>query len=330
MDNKCFQDFKPFFLFTNGHSQTIAGSLFSFEMPLRSKTHYVLLPDQDIITMEEVTPMTWQEKDPTVVLLHGLCGSHNSNYLKRLTKKFKKKGYKVVRINLRGCGSGKGLARYAYHSGSSGDVNIALKELKKQYPYSPFTLIGFSLGGNIALKLAGELGEAISSLLVQVIAISPPADLKECVRLIHHPDNQIYERYFIKLMRSDIHYRHQKFNLPKISLPSNMSIYEFDEYYMAPQNGFKSALDYYEACSSKYLINNITIPCQILFAKDDPIINPNIIDDIDIPKCVSIHKTEYGGHLGFVSNPFKKPGFRWMDHVLMHWVETCHKKDLKA
>ncbi len=326
MDKKLLEDFKPFFLFMSGHSQTIFGSLLSFELPLRSKTQYVSLPDKDIITMEVVTPKGWVESDPTLVLVHGLCGSHNSNYLKRLTKKFRKKGYKVVRVNLRGCGSGKGLAKFLYHSGSSEDVIWALKELKKLYPKSPFTLIGFSLGGNIVLKLAGELGDAVSELLVQVIAVSPPADLKECVRLIHHPDNQFYEKYFIKLMRNDIHYRHQKFQLPEVSIPVNMSIFEFDEYYMAPQIGYKSAMDYYEACSSKFLIENIRAPCQILFAEDDPIINPDVIDETKLPPCVSVMKTKHGGHLGFISNPFRKPGFRWLDHFLLKWVNEFNEK----
>lgn len=326
MDKKLIEEFKPFFLFMSGHSQTIFGSLLSFQWPLRSETDYISLPDHDIITMETVTPGRWIEKDPTLVLLHGLCGSHNSNYLKRLTKKFIKKGYKVIRINLRGCGSGKGLARFAYHSGSSEDVNWALKNIKKRFPNSPLTLIGFSLGGNIVLKLAGELGDAIKELLVQVIAVSPPADLKECVRLIHHPDNQFYEKYFIKLLRQDTHYRHQKFKLPKVHLPTNMTIFEFDEYYMAPQIGFKSALDYYEACSSKYVIQNIKIPCQILFAKDDPIINHDVIDESCLPSWVSVVKTEHGGHLGFIANPLKQPGFRWMDHILMKWVDHFNKK----
>jgi uncharacterized protein len=320
------EDFKPLYLFSGCHSQTILGSLTSFAVAPESVRDYVLLPDHDCLTMEVCTPPHWREDDPTVVLLHGLCGSHKSNYLQRLVNKFYKKGIRTIRLNLRGCGSGRGLARFLYHFGSSDDVVIALKAMKNKSPDSPITLIGFSLGGNIALKLAGELGEAAKDLLCQVIAVSPPADLKSSVQMIGHPKNQMYEKYFIRLLRADIHYRHARFGLPKVNIPLNMTVFEFDEYYMAPQNGYKSALEYYEACSAKTVLHKIAIPCQILFSKDDPIIHSDTIQGDLLPSSVSVIKTNRGGHLGFLSSPFSKTGARWMDHFLMQWIDKINPR----
>jgi len=320
------EDFKPLLFFSGCHSQTILGSLTSFAVAPESVREYVMLPDQDCLTMEICAPENWRDYDPTVVLLHGLCGSHKSNYLQRLVKKFHKKGMRTIRLNLRGCGSGRGLSKCLYHCGSSEDVVTALKVIKKKSPYSPITLIGFSLGGNIVLKLAGELGAAVETLVHQVIAVSPPADLKSSVHLIGQSKNQMYERYFIGLLRADIHYRHERFNLPKVHIPFNMSVVEFDEYYMAPRNGYKNALEYYEACSSKAVLHKITIPCQILFAKDDPIIDANTVQEELLPKSVKVVKTNKGGHLGFLASPFNKTGARWMDHFLLKWVDKINPR----
>lgn len=320
------EEFNPLFFFSGCHSQTILGSLTSFHKAPQSARDYIKLPDGDCLTMEVCSPPSWRDYDPTVVLLHGLCGSHKSNYLQRLVKKFYKKGIRTIRLNLRGCGSGRGLSRFLYHCGSSDDVVIALKEIKKKAPYSPITLVGFSLGGNIVLKLAGELGEAAKDLLTQVISISPPADLKSSVQMIGQPKNHMYEKYFIRLLRSDVHYRHERFNLPKVNLPLNMTVFEFDEYYMAPQNGYNSALEYYQACSAKTVLNKIVIPCQILFAKDDPIINSDGIVQELLPKNIHLVKTDHGGHLGFLSNFLNKTGFRWMDHFILKWVDKINPK----
>ncbi|MBM3192396.1 MAG: alpha/beta fold hydrolase [Chlamydiae bacterium] len=323
-----FKEFKPLLFCSGCHVQTILGSLTSFHKAPKSVRQLVVLPDKDCLTMEVCTPKGWKMTDPTVVMLHGLCGSHKSNYLQRLVKKFYKRGYRTVRLNLRGCGSARGLSRFLYHCGSGEDVIHALKELKKQTPDSPITLMGFSLGGNIVLKLAGDLGEAAKGLLTQVLAVNPPADLKESVWLIGQPKNQMYERYFIRLLRADVHYRHKRFGLPEVNIPYNMSIFEFDEYYVAPQIGFKSALDYYESCSAKGVLKDIRIPCQILFAADDPIIHSEVFEELVLPSNIEVIRTARGGHLGFIASPFGAAGVRWMDYFVLHWVEKVNSKKI--
>ena len=145
--------FDPFPFFSGSHQQTIFGSFFSFQLQPPSSRKLIELPDKDKISLEITTPKNWKPTNPTVIMLHGLCGSHKSPYLVRITKKLAKKGIRSVRFNLRGCGSGKGLAKGIYHCGRSEDVLVALKELKKEHPNSPIVLIGFSIGGSIALGI---------------------------------------------------------------------------------------------------------------------------------------------------------------------------------
>lgn len=312
--------FDPFPLAKGATQQTILGSFFHWQRNPKSKRELITLADKDQIAIEVTMPKKWKEEDVTVVMLHGLCGSHKSPYLVRMTKKLSKKGIRCVRVNMRGCGSGKGYAKNIYHSGRSGDIHQVVKYLKQNYPKSPMVLIGFSLGANIVLKLAGELGPLARVVLKKVIAIAPPTDLYNSVQMLHDPKNQIYEKYFLKLLKNEVRERERKFpDIPKTSFPREMSLYDFDRIYTAPSCGFKNALDYYEKCSSKWVIKEIDIPCKILFAEDDPIIDHRTLDHFHLPKHVQIFKTKHGGHLGFLGSPLNG-GMHWMDRLLLDWI----------
>jgi predicted alpha/beta-fold hydrolase len=313
--------FEPFPFITDPHHQTIFSSVLNFLFEPPSDTKKVLLPDGDCLAAEITTPRGWKETDPTVLLVHGLCGSHRSPNLVRMVKRLEPVGVRSVRFNMRGCGSGKGLARQIYHSGRSEDLFAVLKALKKEHPESPITLIGFSLGGNIVLKLAGELGSLASRYLHKMIAVSPPVDLYSSIQMLGEPVNSVYERYFYKLLRADVHYRHRKFKeLPPVKLPKNLKLYEFDQLYTAPACGFESAMDYYNKCSSAHVVEDIAIPCKILLAQDDPIITPTSLDRYRLPSNITVFKTKQGGHMGYLGNPVGEKGFHWLDSLLVDWI----------
>jgi len=312
--------FDPLPFFSGSHQQTIFGSFFSFQRQPPSSRKLIELPDKDKISLEITTPKNWKPTNPTVIMLHGLCGSHKSPYLVRITKKLAKKGIRSVRFNLRGCGSGKGLAKGIYHCGRSEDVLIALKELKKESPESPIVLIGFSIGGSIVLKLAGELGDEAKKYLVKVIGINAPIDIKKSLELFAHTKNRIYERYFSKKLYAEVEYRHKKFpELGQHNLPKNFKLREFDELYTAPQSGYKDIEEYYLECSAVHKVQDITIDCNILVSQDDPIIYPNTLDDIELPPNIKYYKTKKGGHLGYIG---KRP-FHWIDQVTINWINEC-------
>ncbi len=312
--------FKPFPLLSGFNMQTVFGAVISLAQNIHSETQYVALEDQDKLAIEITTPKGWKEKDPTVVLVHGLCGSHKSIYLVRMAKKLKKRGVRSVRVNLRGCGSGKGLARKFYHCGSSQDILAVMKHLRTQWPDSPMSLIGFSLGGNIVLKLAGELGKEAERYFSQVIAVAPPMNLVSSMRLLCNPKNRLYERYFLRHLLSDVYELQERFpELPRVYLPQNLTVFDFDELYIAPNLGYRSAFEYYRDCSSLHRIPNISVSCRILLSEDDPIIDPCDIDTVKLPENVHVYKTDKGGHMGYIGSPGKE--FYWLDGIVLSWIE---------
>ena len=316
--------FDPFPLLVDRHVQTIIGAQISLAISPPSTTRVILLPDGDQLALEVSTPPAWQPPDPTVVLIHGLCGCHASSYMIRMAHKLWSSGIRAVRMNMRGCGSGEGLARQPYHSGRSDDVLAVLADLRHVAPQSPVTAIGFSLGGNLLLKLAGELQTEAATYLKQAIAVSPPADLAASVRIFSQPSNRVYEWRFIRLLKAAVAARHARFpDLPAISLPKWLSIYEFDNLYTAPLCGFADADDYYARSSAAPLVPQISIPCRILFAADDPLIDTTTFDAMTLPSNIQVYHTIRGGHLGFLGIPSRPGGYRWMDAQLLEWVRAA-------
>ena len=308
--------FDPFPLIGDPHQQTIISSLINLIFEPDSDQFLIHLPDGDKLSLEVTTPPCWKPNDLTVVMVHGLCGSHHSPYLVRMVRRLEPLNIRSIRINLRGCGSGKGLAKNMYHCGRSDDIFEAIKRIKAHSPDSPIVLIGFSLGGNIVLKMGGELGGMAKPFLHSLIAVSPPVDLFSSVTMLGQPENSFYENYFIRLMCADVRYRHRKFkDLPRVKLPRRLKIVEFDEIYTAPQYGFKSARDYYNKCSAADLVEDISVPCKILLSEDDPIISSSALDAYPLPPNVEIFKTKKGGHMGYLANPADGKGVYWLDSV---------------
>jgi predicted alpha/beta-fold hydrolase len=313
--------FDPIPFIKGTFSQTFLGSLPNIKKGPRSHTKFVLLPDKDYLALEITTPKNWKKNGLTVILIHGLCGSHKSPCLVRLARKLEEKNVRAVRVNLRGCGSGKGRARRIYHAGQSDDIFEVLKAILAQTPDTEIILIGFSLGGNIILKLTAELSIANLNILKKTIAINPPVDLRSSVELLAHPKNRIYEKYFIRLLKQDIYYRYKKFpDLRKIELPKKLHFYEYDSLYTVPEYGFKNVYDYYKRASSKFLISAIESDCNILFSEDDPIIKIQDFQNFIMPKNVHLFRTKRGGHIGYLSLPGKSKTIYWIDNIILDWI----------
>lgn len=297
--------------------QTLLATAIDLEPELKSEIQYIKLPDGDLLTVHNSCPKDWKEEKGIVFMLHGFCGSHRVAYMKRIARRLYKQGYLVVRMNWRGCGSGKGLARKYYHTSGSSDVLEVLKDFKVRFPHAPSVLVGFSLGGNAALMLAGELGEEASDLIRGVVAVCPPMDLDACARRFALSENRFYKNYFLSLIVKDLEYLHRRFiDLAPYHLPKDVTFRGIFERYVAPRAGYRDSLEYFEECSAKKVITDIAIPAKILIAEDDPIVDTSFIDTIELPKNLSIHKTQYGGHLAFLG----RNQFRWMDHFVIEGV----------
>jgi predicted alpha/beta-fold hydrolase len=231
-----------------------------------------------------------------------------------------RQGVRVVRIDLRTAGKGIGLARQTYHAGSSADLRAAVAAVHRWSPASPIFLVGQSLGGNIALKLAGEAADEPLPGLAGVVAVGPPIDVARCAALLAEPRNVVYEQFFVRsaLAHLQRHRRHFP-DLPLPRFPRRLSMRQFDELYTAPSGGFADAADLYRRTSSLPLIPRIRVPALLLAARDDPFIAVEPFEELHAPAHVEVRVVARGGHLGFLGAD-GAGGFRWGERFAAAWV----------
>ncbi|MHB1425338.1 MAG: YheT family hydrolase [Gemmataceae bacterium] len=315
-------DFRPLPLLRNPHVQTLLGSLVpGSHCPLPDQRHRVRLADGDSLVLHDNTPPGWKRGDPLALLVHGLTGSHNSPHIRRLAALLLARCVRVVRMDLRGTGAGLPLARGVYHAGRSDDVRAALTAIHAWSPSSPLLLIGLSLGGALALRMAGEDADRPLPALKRVAAFSPPIDLPRCCALLALPKNRFYEDSFIRSLMFDARQRQRFFpDLPPLAFPRRrLTMRMFDDLYTAPRSGFADALDYYRRASCAALIPNIQVPTLILTARDDPFIAVEPFEELKAPSNVSVRIVNHGGHLGFLGwDGFG--GIRWAERRIVEWI----------
>jgi predicted alpha/beta-fold hydrolase len=255
-----------------------------------------------------------------MILVHGLEGSSAAGYARSMSYAALQAGYATHRFNMRSCGGTENLALSNYHSGQTSDLLHVVKE-RRRISGLPIFLVGFSLGGNVVLKLTGELGDQAQGLIAATCAVSTPIDLKACAIALGKPENAIYERRFLSRLRERVRLRHRQ--APEIysleHLKKVKKIYDFDDLYTGPLFGFGNADNYYETQSSSRFIDNIRIPTLVVQAKDDPLIPFSVYDHAAFREnpCLKLIAVEHGGHLGFISR--HRPRF-WLDGLVTAWL----------
>ena len=254
-----------------------------------------------------------------IVFLHGLEGSADAGYIRSFTATALQFGFAAHRMNFRTCGGTEALCRTMYHSGLTSDTAYVLQQIRRR-TNSPLFLVGFSLGGNVALKLTGELGK--NELLAGPVAVSPPIDLAACVKAIDRPGNIVYARRFLDRLRSRIR---RKIALSPGSysaefLDSVYSIWDFDNRFTAPLFGFGRAANYYATQSAINYASQIRTPTLLIAAKDDPLVPFEIFRHpaIERNEAIEVLAPDYGGHIGFLSR--RQPRF-WVDLNAMNWIQ---------
>lgn len=315
--------FYPFPFARSGYLQTVYGHYWPIFKPSRPNNfHHVMLPDGDILVVAENRPPNWQTGSRIMLLVHGLTGSYQSTYMQRMCRRLYKKGYMVLRLNLRHCGPGKGLATKPYHAGVSDDTRLVLEWIKRQHPTSPVTQIGFSLGGNVTLKMAGEDGARPTGNLDSVVAVSPPVDLEASSLRMGAPENRVFENVFVRSLMNDTKQLLER--LPpseRFDLPKEKTIRAFEELFATHRAGFKSAKEYYEKCSSINYIPGIQVPALILSSADDPVVDGRALAKVEHRENIDIILTEHGGHNGFLGWGTTYDEIRWSDQVVARWLE---------
>jgi predicted alpha/beta-fold hydrolase len=263
-----------------------------------------------------------------LIMLHGLEGSSNAGYLRSMAQLALEHGFAVHRTNMRSCGGTEHLSRTMYHAGLTIDTLHLIQELRREHAERPVFLAGYSLGGNVSLKLAGELGERARGLLDGVCAVSTPIDLAACVRQMSRRENRIYEWRFVTRLKDRI--RKRAATQPGVysleALDTCRTVYEFDDRITAPYFGFGTADNYYATQSSNQWLDRISVPCLLVQAKDDPLIPFEVFDIPAIRNNPNIEllAVDHGGHLGFLSNTW--PRF-WVDRVILDWMNRLTARE---
>jgi uncharacterized protein len=273
----------------------------------------------------------WQENrqtHPTLVLLHGLEGSSESAYMFGTAEKAFVSGFNVIRLNQRNCGGTEKLTPTLYHSGLSGDIAGVLLELIKQDGLPEIFAAGFSMGGNLVLKMAGEFRDAAPLELRAIVAIAPALDLAACADALAQPRNFLYNRHFVKSLKKHMRYKSSLypdlFPLEFSSFRRIRTVRDFDDVVTARFCGFQDAADYYKRSSASNLISAIKRPTLILTAQDDPFVpfRPFQNSAIQENPYITFIAPPHGGHCAFISEERGADRF-WAEARI---VEFCLSK----
>jgi len=316
--------FIPHPMLPSGHMQTIAaGYITGHSRPYRAAQYQVDLGDGDRIVLHDDRPECWQPQDRVALFLHGVSGCHGSPYMIRIGGKLNDVGVRTFRMDMRGCGAGARLAQHPGHAGRSEDARAAILKIHELCPSAPLTIIGFSMGGNISLKLAGEVGHQQLGNLDSVVAVAPPIDLVLCGENIEVGLNRIYSRSFSRRLFRFIHaQREQMPRLAELSLrPTPTSVVDFDNRFTAPLSGFRDVWDYYAQSSAMPRMNDITLPTLIVTAEDDPVIPAKMFQRAVLSPSTELLLTEQGGHCAHIARSRGDDLDRWwMDWRVVDWI----------
>jgi uncharacterized protein len=305
----------------NRHAMTLAGNF----LPRKSSLPE---PEACLYRVEADTQVLchchWQpnaESRATVIIVHGLEGSSCSQYVLGNAGKAWDAGMNVVRMNMRTCGGTGRLTPTLYHSGLSSDVGAVLRAVIEEKRVRRVGLIGYSMGGNLVLKLAGELGADAPEELKAVAAVSPAADLAASADAMHIGGNKIYEwKFLLSLMRSFERKRKLFPGIYKKAERYPASIREFDDVITARYCGFEGAQDYYTRAAAARVVDKIALPALIIHATDDPFIRllPETRARIVANPHITLLETAHGGHCAFLAQPNGYDG-RWAERQIMHF-----------
>jgi len=306
---------------SNGHLQTIVGNYLprpAFRLPSMAET-VLVEPGSRVLCH-----CHWQA-DPaerlTLVLVHGLEGSSDSRYIQGITARGWAAGCNVVRMNMRNCGDTEHLTPTLYHSGLSGDVVAVVRHFRERFGLRRVALVGYSMGGNLVLKMAGEWGS--QEPLVAVAAVCPAMDLAAGSDALHEPANRAYEWKFLRGLIA--RFRRKARLYPHIYETTAVgpigSIREFDDKVLARYSDFRDADDYYRRASSAAVVDRIAVPTLILCAQDDPFIRllPETRARIQANPRIQLAETRHGGHCAFLS---RDPGneIHWAESLLIRYL----------
>ena len=318
--------FRPAVFATNRHLQTLLPTLFRVNHAVLYEHRQITLPDGDFVDLAWNRIPTQPQTRPIVVIFHGLEGSIGSPYAKGLMQSLDRRGWNVVVMHFRNCSDRMNLAARTYHSGETTDARFLLQWLHQKYPEAPLLAVGYSLGGNMLLKLLGEMQTKVP--LRAAVAISVPMLLKHCADQMRSGFSRFYQYILLRKMKQKLLAKYQQHDYQHLIGLKRDDIYrikdfwEFDNAFTAPINGFTDATDYYAKASCRQYLASIRIPTLIIQSRDDPFMTPAVIpQQHELSESVQLELSDKGGHVGFVSGYLWKPEF-WLEKRIIKYFDA--------
>ena len=318
-------DFVPKRGLRNGHLMTVYcwGKSRTFPaLPPPSERHF------DIEARTRVLAHCHWQRDvaahPALLVLHGLEGSSAAHYMRGIAAKAYGRGFSVILLNQRNCGGTEALCEGLYHSGLTADAAHVIAEIRRD-GIDRVVVAGYSLGGNLALKLAGEYGSAPPTTLKGVCAVSPVIELAECVRALERRENFIYQWNFVRGLKARMRRKAAAHpgRFPIERLAKVRTVREFDEYFTAPHFSFEGAGDYYFRASAMRVVERIRVPALVITAADDPFVPAELFRD---PRLrgnphINVVVTKHGGHCGFATEARGGDDGYWAESRIIEFAE---------
>ena len=256
---------------------------------------------------------------PLVILVHGLTGCEGSSYMFETARSFLALGYPVLRLNLRGAGPSRDTCRGSYCAGSGDEIGAVLSALEPDESGRGVVLVGFSLGGTVVLDYLARRAHAVTPICA--VTVSAPLDLAAAIRRMMRPRNALYQRWLLARMKTAVTTGAARISSrERAAVLAARSIYEFDDAFTAPHNGFADADDYYARCSATGILDDVATPLLLVHARNDPWISSAAYEDLrgDTPPHVTLALTDGGGHVGFHGRHCATP---WYNTLMQAYLE---------
>jgi predicted alpha/beta-fold hydrolase len=316
--------FVPHRLLKSGHAMTIAAVFVPrrFTLPAAEKRLFQVDPYSRLLAH-----CHWQAGKtlgaPVMVIVHGLEGSSDSNYVLGIAEKAFHHGYHVVRMNQRNCGGTEGLTPTLYNSGMSGDYRAVFEELANGDGFKQIFFAGYSMGGNLVTKMAGEFGDDVPPALRGVCAVCPALDLSACADALERRDNYLYQRHFVAGLLARYARKAKMFpdRYSRNGFAAIRTVRGFDDAITAPCFGYRDAEEYYQAAGAKRVVGQVRVPMLLITAEDDPFVPyvSFVAARVEHNLAIRFLAPQHGGHCAFISNKSGAERF-WAEQRI---VEFC-------
>ena len=313
--------YQPAFPFTNRHFNTVFRTFYNPHR-INFRRERLELEDGDFLDLD----CTLLKSDKVVIAIHGLEGSSNSTYIHSLATLLHDHGIDMIALNLRSCSGVPNRLYSSYHSGKTRDLHSVITYVTEKLNYQSVSIVGYSLGGNMAIKYMGEYAAGMSQKIKTAIGVSVPCDLEGSAKKINLHSNRLYRKVFMKSLLKKLKDKVSKFPQSPLTTEDLKNIHDFKDFdnaYTAPAHGFKDAVDYWHQSSCKQFIPKINKPTLLITAMDDPFLTKSCypFKEAEANTMFYLLTTQYGGHVGFGQslNPHSN---NWCEKQIINFINS--------